>query len=77
MQGGRRRKRRGGGEETAPTVITKVGEEKGVCPDHIKADLANLPIQSDDGYLRHKRKTDEENSDPDIATHCFMCGIEL
>ena len=59
-------------------VAKSTGEEKrGTCPNHTMADFQHLPFETDDQYLKHKRKKKEEWTSPNIATHCFHCGIKF
>ena len=62
-------------ESIAKSTVAE--KKKGECPNHIAADLQDLPGETNNKYLKHKRQNKAERTNKNIATHCFLCGVEL
>ena len=73
----KRGRTRRGGTKDKTAAKTTVTANKGICPNHIWADLKGLPQETNKQYLRQNRKKKEERTNENIATHCLLCGIEL
>jgi hypothetical protein len=79
-EGGTKRSRRGRNvRDTAANKSvaksTMTNKKQGCCPHHIKEDVKDLKVESNIGYLKHKRNKVEERDNENIATNCFLCGI--